>query len=198
MSEVEEGQCSENSPELQYIDMEGSFCRRPLSGSRKRRLQQRPPSVSRSVRPEGAAREIVMELGNMQPWGLGCPIGQGLAHGRGEWCRRVAVGRSGDRASFRERLQEGPQEPVDLAREVDDSHQSLDLSAGDQRGPQEGQSCATDRLLTLDRKMPVARLRQPVDAQPNRRRRGIRMRLREIEAETHILEKDHNLLDLGQ
>ena len=139
-----------------------------------------------------------MEPGNMQPRGRGCPKGQGLAHGRGERRRRVAVGRSGDRASFRERLQEGPQELMDLAREVDDSHQSLDLSAGDQRGPQEGQSCATNCLLTLDRKMPVARLRQPMDAQPNRRRRGIRVGLREVEAETHILEKNHNLLDLGQ
>ena len=32
---------------------------------------------------------------------------------------------------------------MDLAREVDDSHQPLHLSAGDQRGPQEDQSCAT-------------------------------------------------------
>ena len=95
----------------------------------------------------------------MQPWGWGCPIVQGFSHGMGKWCWRVAVGRSGDRAPFRERLQEGPQELVDLACEIDDSHQSLDLSAGNQRGPQEGQSCATDRLLTLDWKMPVARLR---------------------------------------
>ena len=139
-----------------------------------------------------------MEPGNMQPRGRGCPKGQGLAHGRGKRRRRVAVGRSGDRAPFRERLEEGPQELVDLACEVDDPHQPLDLSAGDQRGPQEGQSCATNCLLTFDRKMPVARLRQPMDAQPNRRRRGIRVGLREVEAETHILEKNHNLLDLGQ
>ena len=116
-----------------------------------------------------------MEPGNMQPRGRGRPKSQGLAHGRGERRRRVAFGCSGNRASLRERLKEGTQEPVDLAREVDDSHQPLQLSAGDQRGPQEGQSCATDRLLTLDRKMPAARLRQPVDAQPNRRRRRIRL-----------------------
>ena len=58
----------------------------------------------------------------------------------GERRRRVAFGCSGDRASFCERLKEGPQEPVDLASEVYDSHQPLDLSAGDQRGPQEGHS----------------------------------------------------------
>ena len=149
VAEVEKHQRPENRSKFQQIDVKGSLREGPPSRGHPSRLQQSSPAPRRRIRPQRETGKGHMKARDVVPRNGRRPEPQCVLHILREKDGSVSLCRSNQSVAPGQWLDVGAEEPVHLARKIEETHHLLRLATCDARRRQQVQGHLSNAGLTV-------------------------------------------------